>query len=326
MNYWWVNQNQTFRHEVPGGYIWSPKRNKNGATNPFYEFMKAVAPGDAIFSFADTKIPAIGIAASHAYEAPKPAEFGSVGAYWDLIGWRVDVRFHRLSKVVRPVDHIDRLRPFLPPKYSPLQQNGTGLQSVYLTAVSEKLAVQIVDLIGSEARGILQSWKAMKPVGEDILIGQAEWEEHEVEVVKSSTLSVTEKLSLVLARQGQGLFRKRLSEVEHGCRITGVRSLEFLRASHAKPWRDSSNEERLDGENGLLLTPDVDLLFDRGLISFENSGKVLVSPVADRDAIGRMGITAEMLLNVGAFSQGQKKYLEYHRESIFLEAKVALSS
>jgi putative restriction endonuclease len=82
MRYWWVNQNQTFRHEVAGGYLWSPKRNKNGARNPFYDFMRVVAPGDVVFSFADTKIKAVGIIASHGYEAPKPMEFGSTGAYW----------------------------------------------------------------------------------------------------------------------------------------------------------------------------------------------------------------------------------------------------
>lgn len=51
MRYWWVNQNQTFRQEIEGGYLWSPKRNKNGHRNPFYEFMRDVAPGDIVFSF-----------------------------------------------------------------------------------------------------------------------------------------------------------------------------------------------------------------------------------------------------------------------------------
>ena len=48
MRYWWVDQNQTFRHEIEGGYLWSPKRNANGARNPFYESMREVAPGDLI--------------------------------------------------------------------------------------------------------------------------------------------------------------------------------------------------------------------------------------------------------------------------------------
>ena len=88
MRYWWVNQNQTFRHEIGGGYLWSPKRNANGARNPFYESMREVSPGDLIFSFVDTRIVAIGIAKSYCWECPKPAEFGSAGEYWENVGWR----------------------------------------------------------------------------------------------------------------------------------------------------------------------------------------------------------------------------------------------
>ena len=95
MRYWWVNQNQTYQHEVPGGYLWSPKRKANGYRNPFYEFMREVAPGDLVFSFCDTKIRAVGIARSYAYEAPKPEEFGSAGRNWEAIGWRVDVSLQR---------------------------------------------------------------------------------------------------------------------------------------------------------------------------------------------------------------------------------------
>jgi len=56
MRYWWVNQNQTFRHELAGGYLWSPKRNANGVRNPFYESMREVSPGDVIFSFVETRM------------------------------------------------------------------------------------------------------------------------------------------------------------------------------------------------------------------------------------------------------------------------------
>ena len=79
MRYWWVNQNQTYRHEVQGGYLWSPKRNANGARNPFYESMREVAPGDLIFSFMNTRILAIGVAQSYCWESPKPLEFGNSG-------------------------------------------------------------------------------------------------------------------------------------------------------------------------------------------------------------------------------------------------------
>ena len=92
--------------------------------------------------------------------------------------------------------------------------------------------------------------------------------------------------------------------------------LEHLVASHVKPWRDSANDERLDGENGLLLTPTIDHLFDKGFISFENNGALILSPVADPPSIRRMGIEPDRLLNVGSFSEGQRRFLDYHRENV----------
>ena len=61
MNYWWVNQNQTFDQEVAGGYMWSPQRRADGAYNQFYENMRLVEPGDFVFSFKDTRIPCVGV-------------------------------------------------------------------------------------------------------------------------------------------------------------------------------------------------------------------------------------------------------------------------
>lgn len=95
---------------------------------------------------------------------------------------------------------------------------------------------------------------------------------------------------------------------------------EHLRASHCKPWRDATNEERLDGENDLLLTPSIDHLFDRGFIAFEDNGRVIVSPVAHRDSLLRMGLKPEHPPMVGSFSTGQRRFLEFHRENVLLRS------
>src|SRR5580658_2985439 len=141
MRYWWVNQHQTYRQEIDGGYLWSPKRKSNDHRNAFYEFMREVSPGDVVFSFRDTVIAAIGIARSYCYESPKPAEFGSAGANWDAIGWKVNVAFQSLARRIRPKDHMGSLSSLLPKKYAPLRPNGNGLQSVYLARVGRDLAV-----------------------------------------------------------------------------------------------------------------------------------------------------------------------------------------
>jgi putative restriction endonuclease len=94
VRYWWVNQNQTYLREIEGGYLWSPKRNANGARNPFYEFMREASPDDLVFSFVDTKIPAIGVVQSYCFESPKPLEFGSAGQNWENLGWKVQCQKH----------------------------------------------------------------------------------------------------------------------------------------------------------------------------------------------------------------------------------------
>jgi putative restriction endonuclease len=321
LRYWWVNQNQTYRHEVAGNYLWSPKRNANGNRNPFYDFMREVAPGDVVFSFADTLIKAIGFAASNAYEAPKPLEFGKAGAYWDTIGWRVDVQFTEVRLPIRPADHMAVLGPLLPNMYSPLQPDGRGLQSVYLTSLSDALAAGLVDLMGAETRTLINGYQAAEQKVVQAGIGLVEWEEHEIaDVRNNAVIPETTREQIVLARRGQGEFKRRVMEIEHACRITKVRRIEHLRASHCKPWRDSDNEERLDGENGLLLTPNADHLFDRGFIGFDDNGDVLISPVAHKESLARLGLEIDRLVNVGAFSQGQRRYLDFHREYVFLRS------
>lgn len=322
MAYWWVNQNQTYRHEVPGGYLWSPKRKANGKPNPFYDSMRVVGPGDVVFSFADTWIKAIGVVASHAYEAPKPLEFGQAGAYWERIGWRVDVRFVKLSGPIQPSNHMVVLAPLLPERYAPLRANGHGIQSIYLTRLPESLAAALIDLIGSEAHALARGFRMTEEAPLQPAIGLVEWEEHEMTRVRDDrTLDETDRQAVVLARRGQGLFKQRVMRIERACRITGVNREEHLRASHCKPWRDATNEERLDGENGLLLTPNADHLFDRGFIGFDENGDVIVSPVAHRGSLARMGLETGGPLNVGRFSTGQRRYLEFHRENVLLRSK-----
>ena len=325
MRYWWVNQNQTFRQEIEGGYLWSPKRNKNGHRNPFYEFMREVAPGDLVFSFCDTRIAAVGVVSGYCRESPKPEEFGTDGTNWSQIGWRVGVRWQRLSNAIRPKDHIARLRSALPLQYAPLRQDGNGLQGVYLTRISPVLASELFSLIGAEVNRVADAGREVSRIERDSPAPERdieEWERRiEVAIDTSATIPETERTALVQARRGQGIFRDNVRSIEHACRITRVERMEHLIASHIQPWRDSSNEGRLDRENGLLLTPTVDHLFDKGFISFENAGQLIVSPVADPVSLKRMGIDRDTRANVGAFSEGQRRYLEFHRENVLRMAR-----
>jgi putative restriction endonuclease len=322
MRYWWVNQNQTFRQEIAGAYLWSPKRNANGARNPFYESMREVSPGDLIFSFVNTRVAAIGIAKSYCWECPKPTEFGSAGRNWENIGWRVNVSFTGLLNKIRPKDHMGVLRAVLPDRYSPLQRNGNGIQSIYLTELSQDFAEVLGGLIGEEARSLIGVARTDPSIenpriagGDDLDVWERTLEE---QVQTDASIKETDREAIVRARRGQGLFKQRVLQIETHCRITGVDNLSHLLASHCKPWRDSSNEERLNGENGLLLTPSIDHLFDRGFIGFEDAGNLIISPVAHKPSLQRMGVETDRLMNVGTFTEGQRQFLEFHRNAVLL--------
>jgi hypothetical protein len=135
-----------------------------------------------------------------------------------------------------------------------------------------------------------------------------------------SRIAETDSEASICARLVQGLFKQRVMQIERRCRITGVDNPIHLFASHCMPWRDSINEERLNGENGLLLTPSIDHLFDRGFIGFEDSGRLVISPGAHLPSLERMGIDTRGAVNVGGFTDGQRRYLDFHRNSVLLRA------
>ena len=93
-----------------------------------------------------------------------------------------------------------------------------------------------------------------------------------------------------------------------------------LRASPTGRGVTADNEARLDGEDGLLLTPSIDHLFDRGFISFDDKGRLLRSPIAHKESLRRVGIATDAELNVGGFSDGRRRHLDYHREMVFLRS------
>ena len=326
--FWWVNQNQTYKQELAGGYLWSPKRKSNGSRNPFYEFMREVSPGDIVFSFKDTLIKQIGVATDYCFEAPKPDEFGNTGPNWNHVGWKVPVKWNPVVDEVHPSNHIDKLGRFLPSKYSPLSAKGYGFQAVYLTSVPTNLAMELSQIIGPPLELLIKDHLAQDfpiPTPGHSRAEIDTWEDHlERKILVARDISETEQTQTVKARRGQGEYRANVLAIEKHCRVTGVDRAEHLIASHCKPWRDCENSyERLDGENGLMLTPTVDHLFDRGFIGFEGSGKLIISPCANTAALKKMKIPTESNFNVGNFSEGQKDYLEYHLEQVLLKASVS---
>ena len=304
MKYWWVSQKATFKHEFNGGYLWSPKETKSGKSQ-FYENMRLINVGDPIVSYANGRIIAVSTAVAQAYSAPKPTEFGRAGNEWSYEGWRVDADYLLLKQEVLPKNHLDTIVPLLPSKYSPLRSNGDGNQS-YLHEISKALFEALMDLSGNQhtfafSDGFEAAQNAL----------EIEWA---ASIITDDTERETKATSIVASRKGQGLFKSRIMLVEQGCRVTGAKGQRYLIASHIKPWAESNNIEKLDGYNGLLLSPHIDRLFDQGFISFSDDGDLLISKHCDADIAKAWGVRE---MKTGSFKSEQKVYLHYHRTHKF---------
>ncbi len=135
------------------------------------------------------------------------------------------------------------------------------------------------------------------------------------DIHKYLSLSSSEREAIIKARNGQGRFRQSLIQYWSTCAVTGCKDDTLLRASHIKPWRDATLEERLDLYNGLLLSPALDACFDSGYVSFDDEGGILISERLTADDAKAIGINSNMCLR--RVEPKHKKYLAFHREQVF---------
>jgi len=122
---------------------------------------------------------------------------------------------------------------------------------------------------------------------------------------------------LIEARIGQGYFKKKLFERSNFCLITGIKNNLYLEAAHIKPWSRSNDYEKLDPKNGILLTPNCHKLFDRGMITFSNNGKLIKSTKIKNDILDILLIENKKVDRSILLDTQTNKYLDWHRENIY---------
>jgi len=300
MAYWWVNQGKTDREERAGGYLWAPLKDAAGHDRETYKTMERVQAGDIVFSYVDRSIISVAVATAAAVVAPRPVASGTPGELVPTSGRKVDVCYTDLQLPLALSGVVKQLRPLLPSKYSPLDQNGNGAEG-YLYTLPARAGTFLLDKAS-----------ATQPMGEAAtdVIGEA---------VARAVPDQTQRMAIVQSRIGQGQFRADvLQHWGHRCAVTSCALPDMLRASHIKPWRDSNNVERLDANNGLALVPNLDAAFDRGLITFEDIGDIKLSPHFSPADAKLLGIdTGQHLVRVRVRNE-HLSYLAYHRKNIFL--------
>ena len=139
------------------------------------------------------------------------------------------------------------------------------------------------------------------------------------EIMQDTTIPETERTAIVQSRIGQGQFRRQLMEKYHGsCIITGINHPKLLVASHIKPWAASDNRERLQVDNGLLLSATYDRLFDTGLITFDKTGKIYLSSFIGLENEKRLHLQQGTQYSLMA-SDKMRQFLEYHADVVFVK-------
>jgi predicted restriction endonuclease len=132
------------------------------------------------------------------------------------------------------------------------------------------------------------------------------------DILSATDIGETEKINLVKLRIGQGIFRQKMVDYWTCCAITGFQDVSLLVASHIKPWRDSTNFERLDPFNGFLLTPNLDKAFDKGYVTLSPTGNLEISPLLSEPEI--LGISPNMRISL---APEHEPYLAFHRSKVF---------
>ena len=299
--YWWVNHKQTFKHEIAGGFLWSPKFKSNGDRNYFYDTMADAEVGDIVLSYANGKVSYFGVVVEEASTAQKPSEFGAAGDVWDNDGWFLPISWQKISPSIQPKLIWHEIQHLFPQKYSPLNGQGGGNQGCYLAEISEQIFLTLMQY-SLEKNPILFS-----TIQKNL-------------ATTSSALrrQITEVKRTVSQRIGQLQFRNKVIKLEGACPITGVASPAFLRASHIKPWRVCETaEERLDPYNGLALAPHIDQLFDQGYITFDTSGSLILSDECPPMIPIQWGFEEKISQSLIEVNSKRSKYINYHNRHVF---------
>lgn len=148
------------------------------------------------------------------------------------------------------------------------------------------------------------------------VVASVETEQEDIAQIQNEPgLTATDRMTLSKARLGQGTYKaKMLALWDHQCAVSGCAVPEALRASHAKPWRHSDNNERLNPHNGLPLVATLDTLFDAGLITFDPAGQMLVSKHIDTRHRELLGLPTRLRKTP---TVAQQVFLQWHLEHVF---------
>ncbi|RKQ32304.1 HNH endonuclease [Oceanobacillus halophilus] len=305
MNYYLVFQNKSYKEERNGGYLWAPQKNHAGQSVHHWSDVGKVRKGDIIFNSYKGKMNSIIIAKEDARKHDRPLDLDELDL-WEKQGWLVEAEYIDLPNPVVYKNYMEEILRLQGNKYAPFNRIGRG-NTGYLFRVTDELADMLF--------GVVEGYNNVRR--EEVLTTNSQKEviaEINNEIESREFLNDTEKELFVKSRIGQSIFKKKLIKLEKKCKLCGVTDERFLIASHIKPWNKSNNYERLDVNNGLLLCPNHDALFDKGYVTFNDNGDILISSSIDEPTCILLNIHNQIKLKI---NKKQMEYMKWHRKVIF---------
>jgi len=298
-NFYWVNIGTSYKEVAQYKFLWAPENTVNQKGQVIVEAGWKAVPfvkkSDVLFCNYKGSLIHVAVAKDDAYSAPRPENRSF--DQWKNEGYKIDVELHTLKI---PIDNTDFIDDFIPqfnehcnPKL--FAKNKTVSQK-YMVKLPASAGAFLLGFVGDEALQIQDS----------LLINK-------VDDNKNKIPEGSERETISKARVGQGKFRQEVLKVwNEKCALTGVGVREILVASHIIPWQLSNNKQKVDKYNGLALSPDVDKLFDKGFISFDDNGSMLVKSSLPDETLNQLGIKTSK--RIEGLKEQHLVYLRKHRE------------
>lgn len=287
-----VMQGDTYKEEKAHGIIKAPMKDKAGTVPHSWERVARLKKGDRTFHYAKGELVAVGTIREDA----KAAMESGAGH------WESPCEYLELQEPLEIGSHISRLAPHFPLKYSAFQPDGNG-NSGYLYPCNEQLALELLAILA------VAKWRHIE---------QLEFIYESVHLEKYNSLTawmmdteflIREKITSYTSR-----FRQELLERwGHSCAVCGLPNEAVLRAVYCKPWTDSSDQERIDPANGVLLCANHAALYEDGQISFTGAGTLRMVKELQPEAL-RYNLKKHTRIQA---TEENTPYFRWHRNNLF---------
>lgn len=293
-----VMQGRTFQKEKNEELLWAPKWDRSEKKQHSWERMRDVRCGDITFHYKRGEIVAISQAQSDCMHGDKPHSLRNYDE-WNVEGYLVKTKYWELDTPISIKENWSQIEPLLPVKYSAFKKNGDGNEG-YLFPCNDELTVLLFELISQ-----VNDFSINNPdLTKDPLRGEL------FDEIRRTEGEIKQKV-----RYGQGKFKEDLLEFwGHKCALCNITRRDLLRASHSKAWKDSDDVERLDKHNGILLCCNHDVLYDKGFITFDSIGRIMISERILMDEYKEYGLSLDQSIDV---SDNHQVYLKWHRKAVF---------